>query len=382
MQYLKAGCGFLCFLLLASNVWSMSHWSEARGVYDDICYLRQAHLFQRFGLDGLDTRISRDDDHYLSEKLKEIGYPDWRNTEAVPCHNFMPATQRLVLQYPPGTGLVLALFPAGFQVIPLYVLSTVIIFGFALLAISYARTKSAMLLATAFGCLAIYLMINPAKASYSVAPTMVVCALTGLLTAKLFSARQARHRLLLTAMIGLLLGIAVSFRLPNLLLASGYCLFLGGSFLLYRKIERVLQGLLFGAAFLAGAAPTLAANAINAGSPFATTYGKVDVTPPVLDFVALWSYIADLQFVLLVLAGAGTVLMMRRHRGNAAKNVALVTAANLLVNLAFFASHPLFTPYYTIPIAMLSLWSLLFARLMPAEVVEDDGVGQVSKARP
>jgi hypothetical protein len=294
----------------------------------------------------------------------------------------MPATQRLVLQYPPGTGLVLALFPAGFQVIPLYVLSTVIIFGFALLAISYARTKSAMLLATAFGCLAIYLMINPAKASYSVAPTMVVCALTGLLTAKLFSARQARHRLLLTAMIGLLLGIAVSFRLPNLLLASGYCLFLGGSFLLYRKIETVLQGLLFGAAFLAGAAPTLAANAINAGSPFATTYGKVDVTPPVLDFVALWSYIADLQFVLLVLAGAGTVLMMRRHRGNAAKNVALVTAANLLVNLAFFASHPLFTPYYTIPIAMLSLWSLLFARLMPAEVVEDDGVGQVSKARP
>jgi hypothetical protein len=277
---------------------------------------------------------------------------------------------------------VLALFPAGFQVIPLYVLSTVIIFGFALLAISYARTKSAMLLATAFGCVAIYLMINPAKASYSVAPTMVVCALTGLLTAKLFSARQARHRLLLTAMIGLLLGIAVSFRLPNLLLASGYCLFLGGSFLLYRKIERVLQGLLFGAAFLAGAAPTLAANAINAGSPFATTYGKVDVTPPVLDFVALWSYIADLQFVLLVLAGAGTVLMMRRHRGNAAKNVALVTAANLLVNLAFFASHPLFTPYYTIPIAMLSLWSLLFARLMPAEVVEDDGVGQVSKARP
>ena len=46
MPYLKAVGGFLCFLVLASNVWSMSRWSEARGVYDDICYLRQAHLFQ------------------------------------------------------------------------------------------------------------------------------------------------------------------------------------------------------------------------------------------------------------------------------------------------------------------------------------------------
>ena len=40
----------------------MSGWNEARGVFDDICYLRQAHLFQRFGLGGVDTDISRDDD--------------------------------------------------------------------------------------------------------------------------------------------------------------------------------------------------------------------------------------------------------------------------------------------------------------------------------
>ena len=42
MPYLKVVCGFACFLLLASNVWSMSCWSESRGVYDDVCYLRQA----------------------------------------------------------------------------------------------------------------------------------------------------------------------------------------------------------------------------------------------------------------------------------------------------------------------------------------------------
>src|SRR5450631_415600 len=99
MQFLKAACVLLCFLALVSNVSSMSRWSEARGVYDDICYLRQAHLFQKFGLGGLDTNISRDDDHYLSSKLKEIGFPTWSDPATAPCHNLMPATKKLVLQY-------------------------------------------------------------------------------------------------------------------------------------------------------------------------------------------------------------------------------------------------------------------------------------------
>jgi hypothetical protein len=364
------------------QLWSMSRWGEARGVYDDVCYLRQAHLFQRFGLGGLDTDISRDDDRYLSAKLKEIGFPTWSNTATAPCHTPMPATKKLVMQYPPGTGFVLALFPQGFQVIPLYVSATVIVFGFALLAIFYAHSRSSILLTTAFGCLAIYLMINPAKASYSIAPTMVVCTLAGFLTAKMFLVKQRTHRLLLVGLVGLLIGLAVNFRLPNLFLSSGYLLFFVVSFLLLRKIETALQGVVFGAAFLAGMAPTLAANAINAGSPFSTTYGGVDVTPPDFSFSVIWSYAADMQFVLLLLAIAGTALILRWRGGNGIRQVALVTAGNLLVNLAFFLSHPVFTPYYTIPVAMLSLWSLLFASLMkPAEIVDGDLAGQAVKAR-
>jgi hypothetical protein len=161
----------------------------------------------------------------------------------------MPATKKLVMQYPLGTGFVLALFPQGFQVIPLYVSATVIVFGFALLAIFYARSQSSILLTAAFGCLAIYLMINPAKASYSIAPTMVVGVLAGYLTARLFLAGQRRQRLLLTALVGLLIGVAVNFRLPNLFLSSGYFLFFFAAFLLSRKIETALQGMVFGAAF-------------------------------------------------------------------------------------------------------------------------------------
>ena len=381
MAYLKAACGFLCFLILASNIWSMSRWNEARGVYDDICYLRQAHLFKKFGFSGLDTNLARDDDHYLSLKLKEIGFPGWADVTKAPCHTPMPATNKLVLQYPPGTGFMLALFPEGFQVIPLYASATVIVFGFALLGIFYARSTVSILSAAGFGCLAIYLMINPAKASYSVAPTMVICALAGLLTAKLFLVEKRWQRLAFAGLVGLLTGLSVNFRLPNLFLASGYLVFFLVSFLGSRKIEAALQGASFGTAFLVGMAPTLVANAINADSPFSTTYGGVDVTPPEFGLSVILSYVADMQFVWLVLAGAWTALTLRWHRGNGTRQIALVTAANLLVNLAFFLSHPLYTPYYTVPIAMLSLWSLLFASvLQPAEAVDEEFLGQAAKA--
>jgi hypothetical protein len=378
MKTLKIICGTVCFLLFATQVWSMSHWNEARGVYDDVCYLRQAHLFQRFGLAGLDTHIAHDDDGYLVRKLKEINYPP---NDPPPCHTPMPATKKLVMQYPPGTGFLLALFPEGHQVVSLFVSATTIMFGFALLAIFYARSTEATLLATGLGCLALYIMINPVKASYSMAPTMVVCALAGLLTARLFAGARRESRLALALLLGLLLGLSVNFRLANLLLALSYCLFLLLAFLWSRKPVIFLRGVGFGVAFLAGMSPTLIANAINAGSPFATTYGGQDVAPPALSLAIVWQYVADMQFVLLVLAAVSAGYFLRAA-DSGVRRVAVIAAANLAVNLAFFLTHTAFTPYYTIPIAMLSLWSIAFAALMsPTEAVDESLVGQAANAR-
>src|SRR5262249_3991222 len=214
--------GVLCLAVVASNIFAISRWSESRGVYDDICYLRQAHLFQRFGLAGLDTDIAKDDDRYLVGKLRDIGYPQWNDPRMAPCHVLMERSQKFVLQSPPGTGAVLAMFPAGFQVIPLYMLANLVAAAFALLAIWRASTPTTLALAAIFGLGAIYLMINPTKASYSVAPTMIVCALAGFLSAKLFSSDAPRQRLLLTIAVGILIGLSATFRLPNLLLSAGY----------------------------------------------------------------------------------------------------------------------------------------------------------------
>ena len=66
MKLLKILCAIGFLAVLASNVWTISRWNETRGVCDDLCYLRQAHLFERFGLAvsipiscGTTTAISR-----------------------------------------------------------------------------------------------------------------------------------------------------------------------------------------------------------------------------------------------------------------------------------------------------------------------------------
>jgi hypothetical protein len=350
----------LCLGILVSNLLSMSRWTEDRNVNDDACYLRQAHLFQRFGPGGLDTTLARDDDGYMIGKMRK--FPGWdqsRESKDAPCHTFIPALNKRVLQYPPGTGLVLALFPAGYQVIPLYGLCTILVFGFAVAAIRQVRSRRELAVAAVFGCLMIYMMINPTKASYSMAPTMVVCAAAAWLTARLFSA-PTRHPLLLTMAIGLLIGLSVNFRLPNLFLSAGYCLYFVVSFLKQRSRKTLLQGLGFGVALLIGMVPTLVANAINAGSPFSTTYSGGDAVPPELDLDVVRSYLMDLQFPLLLIAIAWTALMWWRGRNG----MAFVVSANLAVNIGFFVTHPLFTPYYTVPAAALSLWTLLYGTLI------------------
>ncbi|MCW5704254.1 MAG: hypothetical protein KIT82_16930 [Bradyrhizobium sp.] len=367
IKFLKIFCAAGFLVVFVSNVLSISGWTENRAVYDDICYLRQAHLFERFGLGGIVTDIARDDDDYLRNKLKEIDFETWGDAKTAPCHTFMPGSGMRVLQYPPGTGFVLSLFPAGFQVIPLYILATIVALGFSLLAITRAATIAQLALVAAFGDSAIYLMINPTKASYSMAPTMIVCALAGFLTVRFFLAKSPRERLLLASLVGFLIGLSVNFRLANLFLSAGYCVYLLAAFSLARSRETFLQGLLFGTAFLVGLVPTLIANAVNAGSPFSTTYSSIDAVSPELKLDTLILYAGDMQSLLLAIAVGWLVLILRFSRGWHTRQVALLVAANLAINVLFFFTHPVVTPYYTVPISMLSLWTLLFTTLSPGE---------------
>jgi hypothetical protein len=366
---MKVVCSLVCLIVLASNLWTMRKWTERTGVYDDLCYLRQAHLFQRYGLSGFDTDITRDDDRYFATLAREIGYPAWNNPSLYPCHVPMKATGKTVIQYPPGTGFLLSIFPSGFQRVPLYAAANFVIFLAALSAIWFASTPQTIARSGVLGSLALYFMVNPAKASFSIAPTMVVCALAGYLIVVMFTARNRRSRMIATTMTGLLLGLSVSFRLPNLFLSAGPFLWLSIEAFKTRKPVAVLPLVIFGVAYLAGLTPTLVANTINAGSPFSTTYGPSDIVPLDLSFAIAKEYIFDMQGVLIVAALAWAAWGLRSAGRNL---VSAVVITNLVCNLLFFLSHPIITPYYLMPIAMLSLWSLLFIDLMDGRALSRD----------
>ena len=70
------------------------------------------------------------------------------------------------------------------------------------------------------------------------------------------------------------------------------------------------------------------------------------------------------QTLLIVIGIAGSIWLLRQANG--IRRVALLTMANLALNLAFFFTYPIATPYYTIPISLLTLWTLLFAVLFVA----------------
>ena len=97
IKFLKIFCAAGFLVVLVNNIVSISGWTESRAVYDDICYLRQAHLFERFGFGGIDTDIARNDDHYLQDKLKEIDFKTWDDPTTAPCHTFIPASGKRVL---------------------------------------------------------------------------------------------------------------------------------------------------------------------------------------------------------------------------------------------------------------------------------------------
>jgi len=381
MRAAKVLVSILFLAILASNIRLISHWSESRGVYDDICYLRQAHLFQRFGWHGLDTSLARETDGYLASKLRSIGYPDWNDRTRAPCHTLTADGSKSVMTPPPGTGFALALFPEGFQVVPLYVLANLIVAALALYGVWRARERGALTLAALFGALSIYFMINPTKASYSMAPTMVVCALTGLLTARLF-VEEGRRRLLMIAAIGILLGLSASFRIANVVLSAGYFLFFGLSFLIWRSREAFVAGLALGLAFPVGLLPVFAANLVNSGHPLVSAYGGQDTAPPRLDPEVLLAYFRDTQFPLIVIACASTVLLWRFAGHPGVRKLALLVAGNLVLNLAFFATHPVFTPYYVIPILMQSLWTLLFAAVLTRGPVRGSIAHEADGPRP
>ena len=134
----------------------------------------------------------------------------------------MPHTGKVSLQYPPGTGFALSLFPIGVKRAALFGTSTIVIASLLLIAVWRSRSHAEIIAWTAFGCLTIYFMINPTVMSDSMPPTMALCALVGVLTSRIFCDSDDARTLNAVGAVGLLLGVLIDFRIANVLLTAGY----------------------------------------------------------------------------------------------------------------------------------------------------------------
>lgn len=335
---------------------------EDRGVWDDICYLRQASLFRTEGLiGGLNTDNSAA--RYGIALIQQAGLNN-KLSSTVPCHNLLSVTNKYAMQYPPGTGFLLSVFPEGSQASGLYIASSSAIFFMLMWLIATSRSYVAAGVFGGVGAFTLYLMVNPAKASYSIAPTMPLCIVLAYVTMTMFSEASSVRRLILAASAGLLLGLATDIRLSSVLLAFGYGVAFVIQFLRERTGTAFMQPIVFGVALLIGALPTFAANMINGGSPFTTAYGGADIAPPLTSIDPL---LAQVRWYLFsgthsVLTWFALILLIALATVTAKKKLAflqlplLAAFLTLLANDIYFITHPIQSQYYSVPPAILALW--------------------------
>jgi hypothetical protein len=153
-------------------------------------------------------------------------------------------------------------------------------------------------------------------------------------------------------------------RIANLVLASGFGTWLLFVFLRHPSWSKFLEGAVFGAALLLGTLPTLWANHVNTGSALMSPY---DVPRPqfsidqTIEQVGL--YLGGTQGVLLVTATLAVLSLLTLARGKQ-RQITAIAALTLLFNIVYFVAYPIFTPYYLVPAAMLSLWLMLWGYLL------------------
>lgn len=358
------------------NAFELHMWleSEIPTGPDQQCYLRQAQLFDENGaISGLNTAVEFEGARYLISKAKSLGLTatpaqEWEFAIAPECHRYKHATDKIISQYPPGTGFLLSLFPEGKRVRLLYLLVETILFGWFAYLVAAARTTGAALLLFALGAFAVIQLNYEGYMSFSLAPSMLLCILLGYSTVKLLVSRDGRERILLSAICGALLGISVGMRTANILLAGGFALAYADMFLRKRQWNIWPAALAFALALMISLIPCFAANTINAGGLLATTYGSGDAAHPVLTWRQIGAaidyyffgegigYVFDAGLAITALFEIGR----RFFKWNAIPYLPFINNASWAIAAAYYLTHDVLNSYYVIPTALFSMSLIVF----------------------
>lgn len=341
---------------------------------DPFGYLRMAKEIRKAGGEWKypDFRLESAQTRLLIDFMRSRNVPlkDWDELVAPHAHHYMPQSNYVGVQYPPGTGLALAIFPEGQAV---YGLNRTVIWVFALagvigLIIAFVRETwaSAGLLILSL-CLGLTILTRVGALSFSInamlIPILLACVFSVL--SLRFKARQQDNAALLTALgAGLCLGFATLVRLPVVLLVPGFLILLWG-----RRWWPGLKSLpiVFGAAvFFSGLLPVFIHQQKIAGAWYLPTYSGVDASVPTLEklkdnfrfyFGDAWASADNWGLDYAVVGFVGFVLISRLARrprvnqslGLTRRRLALAALVTWVIPTLYFLTHSITGPHYMIP---------------------------------
>lgn len=375
----------LCYLwvvLLALSFWWTWRYSRHEALRteefayacDPFGYLRMAKQIRsafshtawpNYHIEATQTRTLID---FMQEK--QVPLAKWEEVVAPHAHHYFPRAGYVGVQYPPGTGLALALFPQGEAVYRLNQL-VVTIFGLAgvtaLLVAAWKRTwRSIGLLMLALS-LALLVLVRMGPASYSInvvlPPVLFTCCLS-VLASWLDNKGRRRLALLCAFLAGLSLGFATLVRLPTFLLLPGFIVLLWPGARNLIRVNSLPLALVVGTT-LAGVLPVLINQQAVAGAWYLPTYADVDAALPTLEVLKhnfsffLGHGPASLDnsvLICAVLGFVGFVLLYLKSNTEGTSRPGLswrrfALAAGLLwfLSIVYFLTHRITAPHYMIP---------------------------------
>jgi hypothetical protein len=365
---------FSFFVTLRHSRYEALRTEEYAYACDPFGYLRMAKQIRQsfsrvqwpqFKLESAQTRTLI---NFMQEK--QVPLSRWEEVVAPHAHHYFPRAGYVGVQYPPGTGLVMAIFPQGEA---LYRLNQIVVsvFGLlglvALLVAAWKRAWRSIALVILGVCLALLVLARISTTSFSInavlVPVLFTCLLS-FLAVWLNNRRHDRLALISAFLAGVSLGLATLIRLPAFLLLPGFVILLWPGFRRLLRFTSLPLALAVGAT-IAGVLPVLINQQKVAGAWYLSTYASVDAAAPTAAAVrSNLSYFfgngpaaADNWAVVFAIAGfAGFVILQpKRDATNPAtgmlswQRLALAAAVLWLVPTTYFLTHWITGPHYMIP---------------------------------
>lgn len=352
---------------------------------DSFGYLRMAkqlrHAYEHavwpdFKLESTQTRT-------LINFMQQNNVPvaRWEEVVAPHAHHYFPQAGYVGVQYPPGTGLVLSMFPQGEAVYRLnrIVEWVFILAGFAALAIAaWKRAWVSIGLVVLALTVGLMVMARLGALSFSMnavlVPIILMC-LFSLLALRFKTADRFGLALLCALFAGLALGFATMIRLPSFLLSAGFLVLLWPGFRNFR-IKSLPVAFALGAT-ITGVIPVVINQYNVAGAWYLSTYATIDAAPPTLrrlgpnityflvsghasvdNWAIAAGFIGLIGFLLFYLRGDQS-----NRFGLSWKQFALAVATLYVIPICYFLTHEITGAHYMISSIFATLTLIGFGAL-------------------